>query len=185
MRLVSLFSFLLVLSCKLFAQDLSQKYSIAYEQHHGELVLNDSQVVKGIFQYANWAFPVWNFKYYSESGKLLGHYKVNEIKTITLAGSDTSLSKKDSTYFIRMGNSTLYRQLTFGTIKIYDELIDVNEREGLIYWYVYVLENNKLKTFRSEDKILKYIEARLKQENIKKSFRSINEAIRYLNGLDM
>ena len=185
MRLIFLISMLLAMNSKLFSQDLAQKYYINYEQHPGELVLNDSQVVKGIFQYANWAFSVWNFKYYSEAGKLLGRYKVTEIKKITLAGSDTSLSKKDSTCFVRIGHSTLYRQLTFGTIKIYDELIDVNEREGLIFYNLYVLEKNKLKTFHSEDKILRYIEAKLKQKNINKSFQSINEAIRYLNDSDI
>lgn len=160
-------------------------YNIHYEKHSGQLILNDGQSIKGDFKYATWEFPSGNFKYSSSAGKVVKRYKESQIKSITLAGSDTTLSKKDSTYITVIGKlsfftSSFYRQLTFGPIKIYDQLINVNERHGLVYSDLAVLENNKLK-FYSKRKFLKYIENKLKYKNIEKSFKSTKEAIRYLN----
>jgi hypothetical protein len=161
------------------------KYDIDYEKHPGQLILNNGQIIKGDFKYATLEFPTGNFKYYSNAGKVIKRYKESQIKSITLAGSDTTLSKKDSTYITVIGKlsfftSSFYRQLTFGPIKIYDQLINVNERHGLVYSDLAVLENNKLK-FYSKRKFLKYIENKLKENNIEKSFTSTKEAIRYLN----
>lgn len=160
-------------------------YNIHYEKHPGQLILNNGQIIKGDFKYATWEFPSANFKYYSNAGKVIKRYKESQIRSITLAGSDTTLSKKDSTYIMRIGKlsfftSSLYRQLTFGPIKIYDQLINVNERHRLVYSHLAVLNNNKLK-FYSKKKFLKYIENKLKEKNIEKSFKSTKEAIRYLN----
>ena len=160
----------------------SNHYSIEYEKHPGQLILNSGRTVKGVFQYAYMEFPVPNFKYYSDSGKLIRRYKVEDIKSITLEGADTSISNLDSTYFVKMDRSSLYRQLTFGQIKIYDPLIiNVTERPGLIYTDLIIIENNVLKKFHSEYKTLNYIEEGLKQKNIQKSFKSLEEAVRYLN----
>ncbi|HUZ60796.1 MAG TPA: hypothetical protein VMU83_18640 [Hanamia sp.] len=146
-----------------------------------QLILNNGQSIKGVFEYAYFKFPVCNFKLYSDSGKLIKRYKISEINKVVLAGSDTTLSKKDSTYFIRIGKSSLYRQLTFGAIEIFDPLVNVNESPGLISSNTAVLENNKLKEFYSEKKILKYIENKLKEKGIEKTFKSTKDAIRYLN----
>lgn len=182
---LSVFAFIL-LHCPIFSQAQvihgapQYKFLVEYKKHFGHLILNDGQSITGTFEYSYFEFPVRSFKYYSDSGKVIKRYKKSEIKSITFAGSDTTLSKRDSTYFIKIDKS-LYRQLTFGAIKIYDPLINVNERQGLIYPDLVVLENNKPKNFHSEKKILKYIEDKLKEENIKQKFESIEEAIHYLN----
>ncbi|MEO8853228.1 MAG: hypothetical protein ABI359_05590 [Ginsengibacter sp.] len=179
-----MYNFLLILLI-MIAGATSHKYDIHFEKHPGTLILNNGQIIKGDFKYATWEFPSGNFKYYSNAGKVIKRYKESQIKSITLAGSDTTLSKKDSTYIMVIGKlsfftSSLYRQLTFGPIKIYDQLINVNERRGLVYSDLAVLENNKLR-FYSKRKFLKYIENKLKEKNIEKSFKSTKEAIRYLN----
>ena len=156
-------------------------YDIHYKKHPGQLILNNGQVINGTFQYAYLEFPTWNFKYLSGSGnKTIKRYKASKIKSITLKGSDKSLFTNDSTYFYRIGKPPLYRQLTFGTIKIYDRLVNVNEKWGLVYFELYILENNKLKKIR-EKKFLKYIERYLKEKNIEKNFNNVSEAIHYLN----
>lgn len=182
---LSVFAFIL-LHCPIFSQAQvihgapKYKFLIDYKKHFGHLILNDGQSITGTFEYSYFEFPVRSFKYYSDSGKLIKRYKKSEIKSITFAGSDTTLSKRDSTYFIKIDKS-LYRRLTFGSIKIYDPLINVNEKDGLIYSDLVILEDNKPKYFHSERKILKYIENKLKEKNIEKSFKSTKEAIKYLN----
>ncbi|MEO8853227.1 MAG: hypothetical protein ABI359_05585 [Ginsengibacter sp.] len=182
---LSVFTFIL-LHCPIFSQAQvihgapKYKFLIDYKKHFGHLILNDGQSITGTFEYSYFEFPVRSFKYYSDSVKLIKRYKKSEIKSITFAGSDTTLSNRDSTYFIKIDKS-LYRQLTFGSIKIYDPLINVNEKDDLIYSDLVVLENSKPKNFHSEKKILKYIEDKLKEENIEQKFKSVKESIRYLN----
>jgi hypothetical protein len=159
----------------------SSHYKIDYQKHAGNLILKNGEVITGVFQYAYLEFPTPNFKLYSDSGKLLKRYKLSAIKSITLAGSDTTLSDKDSTYFMRLGNASFYRQLTFGMIRIYDPLINVNEKKGLVYSDLAVEENNSIKVFHVEDHLLRYIEKKLKEKKIYKTFHSIKEAIRLLN----
>jgi hypothetical protein len=158
-------------------------YEIDFKKHPGHLVLKNGQSIHGIFQYANLGFPSNYFKCFSESGKLLARYKENEIKSLTLAGSDTSLSKKDSTYFVNLGKSSLYRQLTFGDILIFDPLINVDERSGLLYADLLVLETGGKKNIYTDKQVLRWIEKKLKQKKIEKSFKTIRDAIKYLNDL--
>ncbi len=164
----------------------SGRYHIDYRRHSGELILNNGKNVIGIFQYDWLEFPVANFRYYSDSGKILHHYKVKDIKSIILLGADSCLFKRDSTYFVRMGKSdllhkSLYRQLTFGEIKIYDPLINVDEQKGMIYYELSVLEDGKLKTFSNQNDLLKYIETKLSEKNIVQPLHSVEEAVRFLN----
>ena len=183
-RFISLFYIFLLISIKLFPQHaviVGNKYRIQYEKHSGILILRTGEVIKGVFQYAYWEFPTPNFIYFSDSGKLLMRYKTSLLESASFEGSDTTLSKKDSTYFKRIGKSSIYRQLTFGEIKIYDPLINVNERPGLVYSDLIVLENNKPKIFHSENDIVHYIVNKLKEKGVNNSFNSIQEAISYLN----
>jgi hypothetical protein len=160
---------------------IGSKYVIAYKKHFGNIILNNGENIKGVFEYAEMEFPTYNFKYFSNSGKLIKRYKISDLSSITLAGSDTTLSNKDSTYFIRIGKY-LYRQLTFGSIKIFDPLININERNGIVKPDdLIIFKNDFVKTFHSEEDIIKYIQDRLKEKNIEKSFKSIPEVIRYLN----
>ncbi|HVT85476.1 MAG TPA: hypothetical protein VHD35_09745 [Chitinophagaceae bacterium] len=156
----------------------SSEYNIYYQKHSGQAILNNGKTQKGIFKHSYLAFT---FKYFDSSGKFIKRYKESDIKSITLAGSDTSISNKDSTYFIKINKPYLYRQLTSGAIEIYDKLINVNEKKGLIFSTVIVLEDNKVKKLNTKRKILAYIEEKLNEKNIPQHFNSVKEAIHYLN----
>ena len=156
-------------------------YEIDYKRHPGEMILNNGRTIRGIFQYADLGFPSNYFKCYSESGSLLAKFKESEIRKLTLAGADTSLSRKDSTYFVKFGKSSLYRQLTFGSILIYDPLINVNERLGLLYADFLVVQDMYKKDFLTDRQLLRMLEKKLKQNKIDRSFKTVQELIRYLN----
>jgi len=112
---------------------ISGKYSINYQKHQGYIILKSGQTVSGIFEYAEMEFPTYNLKFYNSDGKLVKRYKLKEINKVVLQGSDTTLSKNDSTYFVRLDSAGfLYRQLTFGRVKIFDKYFNVNERIGVI-----------------------------------------------------
>jgi hypothetical protein len=157
------------------------KYQIDYKKHIGTLYLKSGETIKGIFEYASFEFPTFNFKYYSNDGKFIKRYKVSVIDSLIVSGADSSLTNADSTCFIKIGKNGLYRQLTNGSLKIYDQLVNVNEREGLIYSTIYVFDNNMQLKFLTENSFIKYIEAKLKERGIQKTFKSIREAVHYIN----
>jgi hypothetical protein len=134
---------------RLFAQHTvilgNPKYRIDYSVHKGYLILNTGEKVEGDFKYAMDEFPTYNLKFLSPVKKVIKRYNVKKINRLVLAGSDTSLSNKDSTYFETLGEHKLfYRQLTFGNIKIYDErFFNVNEVKGLIYPLITVIYQDK------------------------------------------
>lgn len=176
----TLISLLFIISSS-FGQHIyisSSEYNIYYQKHSGQAILNNGKTIKGIFKHSYFVFAL---NYFDSSGKFIRRYKESDIKSITLAGSDSSISNKDSTYFIKINKPYLYRQLTFGSIKIYDKLINVNEKKGVIYSTVIVVESNKVRKLNTKREILKYIQAKLKEKNIKKYFNSVKEAIHYLN----
>jgi hypothetical protein len=156
-------------------------YEIDYKKHPGKMVLKNGQTIYGIFQYTDIGFPSNYFKSFDESGALVAKYKVTDVSSLTLAGADTSLSTKDSTYFVKIGKSTLYRQLTFGSILIYDPLINVNERSGLVYADLLVIENSHHQNILTDHQLLRLMEKKLKQSKVVRSFKTVQELIRYLN----
>lgn len=193
---MKLFSFLLLFFVAKFCYSqhffvsTHDPFDIAGKKHRGEMILKNGIIITGVFQYANKAFPFNDFKYYSDLGGLIKRIKVETIKRLSLLGSDTSLSNKDSTYFISI-KSHLYRQLTFGAVKLFDPTIYVNEKNGLInsegYFRenVFAIEHRKIITFSAKKDILKFIENKLKEKGINQSFKTLHEAIHYLNYNDM
>lgn len=134
----------------------SGKYVINYQKHQGYIILKSGQTINGVFEYAEMEFPTYNLKSYNPNGKLVKRYKLKQINKVVLQGSDTTLSKNDSTYFVRLDSTeALYRQLTFGRVKIFDKYFNVNERIGVIKSSESVIEvDGKRFQCNSEEKFL-------------------------------
>lgn len=158
-------------------------YRITYQKHRGYIQLNNGKKIMGIFQYAFWEFPTPNIKSFNEKGNLINRYQEKEIKSIVLAGADSTLSAKDSTYFKTLDKSkSLYRQLTFGPLEIYDYFFNVNEVHGLIYSLILVKVDNQLYTFKSYNKFISWIHANYKDKIKWKKDITVKDIIRQLNG---
>lgn len=157
---------------------------INYQKHKGYITLVSGETIEGNFQYGADEFPTYNLKSFSENGKKIKRYKSNHIKTVILNGSDTTLTNKDSTYFKVLDKSKrFYRQLTFGSIEVYDNLFNVNEKGGLIRSPLVVKANNKLYKLNSKSKFIKWMKTNYPDkvkwhENI-----TVQEIIRQLNGM--
>ncbi|MGI8951977.1 MAG: hypothetical protein ACR2FN_10380 [Chitinophagaceae bacterium] len=161
------------------------KYGIHYQKHVGYIELNNEQKIEGIFQYALWEFPTYNLKSFSQDGKLLHRYKSKEVKKVVLAGGDSSLSNKDSTYFIIFdGSKYFYRQLSFDKdIQVYDWLFNVNERPGLIYNALLVKRKDQLLDFKSQEDFIQWMRKNAADKIKWHKGITVQEIIRQLNGM--
>jgi hypothetical protein len=130
--------------------------------------------------------PDDGFEFFSNSGIHIKKIKEELIEKLTLAGADTLLSNRDSTFFISI-KSRLFRQLTFDIVQLYDPTIYVNERSGLInsegYFHenVFAIENGKIIRFNAKKDILKFVHNKLAEKGIDQSFKTLRQAIHYLN----
>lgn len=160
-------------------------YNINYQKHYGYIILNTGQKVTGIFRYDFWEFPNYNLKSFSKGGKGLKRYRIKNIRKVVLAGSDTTLTSKDSTYFAVLGkNKGFYRQLTFGPIKVYDNFFDVNEKKDLIKPLFFVEANNQYYELNSKDKFIKWLRTNYPHKIKWHKDITVQEIIRQLNGMD-
>lgn len=164
---------------------VSNKYSINYKIHKGYIELSSGEKVNGAFQYADMEFPTYNLKSFNANGTVIKRYKTNTIKLVALKGSDTSLTHNDSTYFKALNKGkVLYRQLTFGSIEIYDYFFNVDERNGLIKPPILVKKDGQLIEFYSEEKFIKWLQT----NNSDKIKWHVNitaiDIIRQLNGIN-
>ena len=161
-------------------------YEIAGTKHEGEMILKKGTILKGIFQYNTFVLPDDGFEFFSNSGIHIKKIKEELIEKLTLAGADTLLSNRDSTFFISI-KSRLFRQLTFDIVQLYDPTIYVNERSGLInsegYFHenVFAIENGKIIRFDAKKDILKFVHNKLAEKGIDQSFKTLRQAIHYLN----
>ena len=161
-------------------------YEIAGTKHEGEMILKKGTILKGIFQYNTFVLPDDGFEFFSNSGIHIKKIKEELIEKLTLAGADTLLSNRDSTFFISI-KSRLIRQLTFDIVQLYDPTIYVNERSGLInsegYFHenVFAIENGKIIRFNAKKDILKFVHNKLAEKGIDQSFKTLRQAIHYLN----
>jgi hypothetical protein len=161
-------------------------YEIAGTKHEGEMILKKGTILKGIFQYNTFVLPDDGFEFFSNSGIHIKKIKEELIEKLTLAGADTLLSNRDSTFFISI-KSRLFRQLTFDIVQLYDPTIYVNERSGLInsegYFHenVFAIENGKIIRFNAKKDILKFVHNKLAEKGIDQSFKTLRQAIHYLN----
>src|ERR1017187_68254 len=161
-------------------------YEIAGTKHEGEMILKKGTNLKGIFQYNTLVLPDDGFEFFSNSGIHIKKIKEELIEKLTLAGADTLLSNRDSTFFISI-KSRLFRQLTFDIVQLYDPTIYVNERSGLInsegYFHenVFAIENGKIIRFNAKKDILKFVHNKLAEKGIDQSFKTLRQAIHYLN----
>ena len=161
-------------------------YEVAGTKHEGEMILKKGTILKGIFQYNTFVLPDDGFEFFSNSGIHIKKIKEELIEKLTLAGADTLLSNRDSTFFISI-KSRLFRQLTFDIVQLYDPTIYVNERSGLInsegYFHenVFAIENGKIIRFNAKKDILKFVHNKLAEKGIDQSFKTLRQAIHYLN----
>lgn len=161
------------------------KYGIHYNKHSGYVELKNGKKVTGIFQYALWEFPTYNLKMFTSDGKMIKRYSHTEIKNIVLAGSDSVLSRNDSTYFtVFDGSPYFYRQLSFDKdIHVYDWLFNVNERPGLLYRALLIKKDNEFFTCRSNEDFIKWMQKNAADKiNWHKNITA-QEVIRQLNGI--
>ena len=158
-------------------------YNIDYQKHVGYILLNNGEKITGIFQYDFWEFPNYNLKLFSENGKGLKRYKIKNIESVVLAGSDTTLTNKDSTYFKVLGkHKGFYRQLTFGSLEVYDNFFDVNEKKNLIKPLLFVRFNNQLHEFNSSEKFIKWMKANYPNKIERAKNITLEQIVRQLNG---
>ena len=161
-------------------------YEIAGTKHEGEMILKNGTILKGMFQYNTFVLADDGFEFFSDSGIHIKKIKEELIEKLTLAGADTLLSNRDSTFFISI-KSRLFRQLTFDIVQLYDPTIYVNERSGLInsegYFHenVFAIENGKIIRFNAKKDILKFVHNKLAEKGIDQSFKTLRQAIHYLN----
>lgn len=104
-------------------------HPIVYNQHEGWLEYKSGESLQGLFQYADMEFPSFNLKLFDSTGShIIRRIPTKNIQKITLAGHDPKLNDRDSTYFVNIKNkSRLFRQLSFGDTKIFDDLFSVGE----------------------------------------------------------
>jgi hypothetical protein len=109
-------------------------HSIVYTRHTGRIEYITGAWENGIFQYADMEFPDFNLKLFSDDGKKIQkRILLKDISEIVLLGHDPGLNDMDSTYFKKLGNHhRIYRQLSFGDTKIFDNLFTVDENPGRI-----------------------------------------------------
>lgn len=158
-------------------------FNIDYQKHAGYILLNNGEKITGIFQYDFWEFPNYNLKLFSENGKGLKRYKIINIESVVLAGSDTTLTNKDSTYFKVLGkHKGFYRQLTFGSLEVYDNFFDVNEKKNLIKPLLFVRFNNQLHEFNSSEKFIKWMKANYPNKIEWDKNITLEGIVRQLNG---
>ena len=136
----------------------SAAYKFDHKIHTGSIILNTGDTITGSFIYANGEFPWFNLKYY-ENGEKKGRYMFSKIKEAVLKGSDVALTGKDSTLFIRVSEKDkwLYRQLTFGDIKIYDQLFLINEKKDMVSQKLVVIYQGKKYKTESDQELLSLI----------------------------
>lgn len=157
-------------------------YNIDYQKHAGYILLNNGQKITGIFQYDFWEFPSYNLKSFSKNGKGLKRYRIKNIRSVVLAGSDTTLTNKDSTYFQVLGkHKAFYRQLTFGQIEIFDNFFDVNEKKGLIKPLLFVKVNNQYHELDSKNKFIKWMQTNYPDKIKWRKDITLEEIVRQLN----
>ncbi len=161
-------------------------FAIPNNKHAGRLIMENGLTLTGLFQYYNGGLADPVFRYYNDSGKVIKKIRLDSLQQVVLAGADTALSNKDSTYFIKFKN-TLFRQLTFGFVKLYDQGIYLNERiglvnsEGLFREKVVAYDGDSIKTFKDKKAILQYISDQLFTRHISMHFKKLPDAIRFLN----
>ena len=183
-NIISIFSTLHVAGQHVIIPAAHSKYRIEYQKHKGYIQLNNGEKISGIYQYAFWEFPSYNIKSFTEKGALIKRYRSRDIKSIVLAGSDRTLSNKDSTYFMVLDKSkALYRQLTFGSIEVFDYFFNVNEARGLIYTLLIVKANDQLHTFKSESKFIKWLKANYPDKIRWNDNITSQEIVKQLNGI--
>lgn len=180
---IFIFSTLTVTAQHVFV--IQSKYAINYQKHNGYIDFNNGEKITGIFEYGADEFPTYNLKSFTQSDKLIKRYKSNSIKEVVLAGSDNSLSGKDSTYFKVLDKSKrLYRQLTFDkNIQVYDGLFNVNERFGLVYPYLLIKRNNQLIKFNSKEHFINWIQRNAADKIKWHEGITVEQIIRQLNGM--
>jgi len=125
-------------------------------------------------------------KYYSPDGKLKERIKAGNIERAVMEGSDTSLLLNDSTVFIHLkaNDPYLYRQLTYGPVKIYDRLFNVNEKQGLIYPELFVALKTKdqIIKFNSDEKFINYMKKNSDGDIKWYKNMTVKQIVRQLNG---
>ena len=121
-------------------------HPVVYNKHTGCLIYKNGTTLIGIFQYADMEFPGINIKYFDSDTKTINkRIPVREIKEIALIGHDSSFNNMDSTFFVRLGSkSRLFRELTFGETKIFDNLFSVDENPGMLGNQMAILQDSTL-----------------------------------------
>lgn len=163
----------------------NNKYSIDNQKHTGYIEFNNGEKITGIFEYATDEFPTYNLKSFAQNGKLIKRYKSKDIKKVVLAGSDSSLSQRDSTYFKVLDKSKrFYRQLTFKDIEVYDWLFNVNEKSGLVYPNLLIKKDDQLTKFNSKESFINWVHKNAADKIKWHKDISVAQIIRQLNGMD-
>jgi hypothetical protein len=87
---------------------IASHYAIDYDKHSGYVQLNTGEIITGTFEYASMEIPAFNLKLYSPQNKFVKRIKSATISKVVLAGSDSSWSNKDSTYFLYLTEKQNY-----------------------------------------------------------------------------
>ena len=152
--------------------------------HAGILETYNGEKILGNFAYNN--FFARNFLSYSKSGKQINKYKYKDVKSIVLLGSDSVISRKDSTFFIKLFDKKdyLYRQLTFGEVEIFDQYFNVNYTHGLVGNYLVIRYKGKLYTVGTRKRFTLLIRSFAPEkimEFSKEKFLSVTAVIKKFN----
>ena len=125
---------------------------IVYKPHTGYIRLKAGKQITGVFEYADMEFPGFNIKSIDRAtGRVLKRYQVKEIQEVVLAGHDSAFNNMDSTYFFNItGNTRLFRQLTFGKTKLYDNLFTVDENTARL-GTEFLIEQDSVRQFIKEE----------------------------------
>jgi len=78
---------------------------MAGTKHKGEMILKNRTFLKGMFQYNTFVLADDGFDFFPDYGTHIKKIKEELIEKLTLAGVDTLLSSRDSTYFISINHT--------------------------------------------------------------------------------
>ena len=157
-----------------------------YQTHSGYIEFKNEKKISGVFKYAFWEFPNCSLKSYSSKNKMVKRYRIRQISKVVLAGSDTWLTKKDSTYFIVYGKwKQFYRQLTFGkNLQLYDGFFNVDEYVGLLTDYFLVkTKDGRFIEFNSAKKLIPWLKENSGSKIQWHKDITVQQIIRQLNGM--
>ena len=184
MKKISEVCLLLIVSCFCRGQHaiVVAGHPVNYDVHEGSLTYIDGQTIQGSFLYGYWEFPTVNIQLLdSTKNHVQKRIYAKNIQEVVLAGHDTAFSNLDSTWFKKIDEKRrLYRQLSFGETKIFDDLFSVDENPGRLGSEFIIIQDSVIRHVSEQRNLIKALSKLPKPLTIEKG-QTVQDIIRKLN----